>query len=192
MGMQHTLRILLVSLLCMGSFACASVAPSLSRNELLEEAPLTEYRLGAGDRVSVIVFRHDDLSGAFSVDGSGQVSLPLIGALQAQGLTVRELELVIEERLRGDYLNRPDVSVEVLTYRPFYILGEVNEPGNYPYVDGLTVVNAVAMASGYTYRADRNRVMLQRAGETQETPYSISATSPVMPGDTIRIPERLF
>src|SRR5512144_965299 len=116
------------------------------------------YTLGSGDKVRVTVFGHEDLSGEFEVDGSGNVSLPLIRNIKAEGLTVRQLEQTIAERLSPDYLLNPSVSVEVLNYRPFYIYGEVTKPGSYPFVNGMTVVTAVAMAGGFTYRARTSKV----------------------------------
>jgi polysaccharide export outer membrane protein len=150
------------------------------------------YRLGSGDKVRVTVFGHEDLSGEFDVDGSGNVSLPLIQTLKAQGLTVSELQQAVADRLQPDYLLNPKVSVEVLNYRPFYIYGEVNEPGSYPYVNGMTVINAVALAKGYTYRARQSSVRIIRADDTTRTPKSVSPDTPVLPGDVIEVPERYF
>lgn len=152
----------------------------------------SEYRVGAGDRLRIIVFGQQDLGGEFQLDGSGVVSLPLIGQVVVKDKTVRELEAAIAERLRDGYLSDPRVSAEVLNFRPFYILGEVNRPGEYPYTDGLTVMKAVATAQGYTYRANQKRVFIKRAHETDEKAYPLEAATTVGPGDTIRIPERFF
>ncbi|MBU6371304.1 MAG: polysaccharide export protein [Alphaproteobacteria bacterium] len=151
-----------------------------------------EYRVGAGDRLRIIVFGQQDLGGEFQLDGSGVVSLPLIGQVVVKDKTVRELEMAIADRLRDGYLSDPRVSAEVLNFRPFYILGEVNRPGEYPYTDGLTVMKAVATAQGYTYRANQKRVFIKRAHETEEKAYPLQAATTVGPGDTIRIPERFF
>lgn len=155
-------------------------------------ASTAQYRLGAGDKLRVIVYDEEGLSGEFQVDGSGQVSIPLIGEIAAEGRTVRELEVVIEDSLRGRYLRDPQVSAEVLDFRPFYILGEVNRPGTYPYTSGLNVLNAVATAEGFTYRANQRVVYIRRAGEDEERQYPLTSTTPVNPGDTIRIGERIF
>ena len=112
------------------------------------------YSLGPGDRVRVIVFGEDQLTGEFEVSGGGSLSLPLIGEVAAQGLTTAELGTKIANILREQYIRDPRVSVEVVSYRPYYILGEVNKPGQYPFTDGLTVIEAVATANGFTYRAD--------------------------------------
>jgi polysaccharide export outer membrane protein len=121
-----------------------------------------EYRLSAGDRVLVTVFGHEDLSGEFEINGANAISMPLIPEVQAAGLTVNELEAAIVDALKPDYLRNPRVSVEVMTFRPFYILGEVTRPGSYPYSNKMTVVNAVALAGGFTYRAKKNKAMIKR------------------------------
>ncbi len=151
-----------------------------------------EYRLGSGDQVRVIVFDEPSLSGEFIVDGAGRVSLPLIGDVGAGGLTLREFEEAIETGFRDGYLRDPRVSAQVLNYRPYYILGEVEASGEYPYTDGLTVLNAVATAGGFTYRARRGTVFIKRAGEEEFTQMELSASTLVQPGDTIRIAERFF
>lgn len=152
----------------------------------------TEYRLGSGDKVKVVVFGHEDLSGQAEVDGTGTVSLPLIRNIPALGLTARELEEEIANRLKPEYLLNPKVSVEVLTYRPFYIYGEVNKPGSYPYVNGMTVINAVALAGGYTYRARQSKVHITRANDPNKRSTDASPDTPVFPGDVIEVPERYF
>lgn len=153
---------------------------------------IEEYRLGSGDRLRIIIFGEPDLSGEFMVNGAGFVSMPLIGEIAASDKTITELQRDIETALRDGYLNEPQVSAEVLNFRPFYILGEVNTPGTFPYTDGLTVLNAVATAGGFTYRANERVVYIRRAGETKEHQYKLTSTTPVRPGDTIRIGERIF
>jgi polysaccharide export outer membrane protein len=155
-------------------------------------ADISEYRLGPGDRLRMIVFRQEDLSGEFLLDGQGAVSLPLIGKIDAKNKTLREFETAVQDRLRDGYLSDPRVSVEMLNFRPFYILGEVFKPGEYPYLDGMTVMKAVATAQGFTYRADQRRVFIKRADENEERSYRLDSATPIMPGDTVRIPERFF
>lgn len=157
----------------------------------VQGARTLDYRLGSGDKLRVIVFGEEDLSGEFDVTGSGMVSLPLIGQVRAQGLTVDEFENAIRTSLMNGYLKNPRVSVEVLNYRPFYIIGEVNSPGQYPYTSGMTVLNAVAVAGGYTYRANEDRVYITR-GDGEEEAYAADQTVKVLPGDVIRVPERFF
>jgi polysaccharide export outer membrane protein len=150
------------------------------------------YRLSTGDRVRIVVFGHADLSGEFELDGTGRISMPLIPPLAAAGSTVGELEQQIADALQPDYLLDPKVTVEVLDYRPFFILGEVNRPGSYPYMAGLTVVNAVALAGGYTYRASKRRLRIIRASDPAKEKVRVEETTAVFPGDVIEVPERYF
>jgi len=150
------------------------------------------YKLGAGDQVRITVFNHVDLSGEFEVDGSGTIALPLIGQVQAVDLTTRELEVSLTERYSDGFLKEPRVNAEVMTYRPFYILGEVSTPGEYPYTSGLSVINAVAAAGGFSYRANKKIVYIKTAEGTQEVKYPLNAATMVQPGDTIRVDERIF
>jgi protein involved in polysaccharide export with SLBB domain len=153
----------------------------------------SDYRLGAGDKVRISVFGEETLSGEFLVPGGvGTISFPLIGDVRASGLTVGELQSEIVGKLKPDYLKDPRVTVEVLNYRPFYILGEVGKPGEYPYTNGLTVLNAVATANGFTYRANTHNVYIKRAGTGEEIQMKLDASTSVEPGDTIRIGERFF
>lgn len=152
-----------------------------------------DYKLGAGDKLRIIVFGENDLTGEFFVPGgSGTISFPLVGDVAASGLTVGQLQTEIEAKLRDGYLKDPHVSIEVLNYRPFYILGEVTKPGQYPYTTGLTVLNAVATANGFTYRADTHHVFIKHAAEVAGREYPLTSSTPVAPGDTIRIGERFF
>jgi protein involved in polysaccharide export with SLBB domain len=162
------------------------VGPPISRG------PGLEYRLGAGDKIRIIIYGEEALSGEFFVAGSGKVSLPLIGDVQAANLSVQDFQNEIANALKQGYLKEPRVSAEVLSYRPYYILGEVNKPGEYPYSNGLNVLNAVATAGGFTYRAQTKRVFIRRSSETKEQPYPLTSDIPVSPGDTIRITERFF
>ncbi|NBW07033.1 MAG: polysaccharide export protein [Caulobacteraceae bacterium] len=161
----------------------------------LQDAPVRtvpEYKLGPADKLRVNVFGEEALTGEFLVGGSGKVSLPLIGEVQAAGLTIAQFQEEIAQALRQGYINEPRVSAEVLNYRPFYILGEVNKPGEYPYTNNLTVLNAVATAEGFTYRADTRRVYIKRTDSSAEQVYPLNAVTQVAPGDTIRIGERFF
>ena len=151
-----------------------------------------EYTLGSGDVVKMTVFGQDDLSGEFTVDGQGMVSLPLIGNVKVGGLTVRQAEKKVVGELKPDYLKNPRVSIEVLNYRPFYIIGEVKKPGSYPYVSGMTVINAVALGGGFTYRARENDLLIIRATDPQRRKQRASQDTVVLPGDVIEVPERYF
>ena len=154
-----------------------------------EPAQAGGYQLGPGDRLRVAVYRHERLSGESTLDATGTLVMPLLGAIPADGLTPRELELEIEEQLQDDgYLRAPHVGIEVMTHRPFYILGEVSRPGEYEHVSGMTLVNAVALAGGYTYRADRTGVTISRGHCVREA----TAATKVLPGAVIRVPARFF
>ena len=152
----------------------------------------SEYRTGSGDKLRITVFGHDDLSGDFLVDGSGYVALPLIGKIKAGDSTSREIELAIINKLKPDYLKNPRVGVEILNYRPFYILGEVKNPGSYPYVDGMKVINAIALSGGYTYRGRENKLLIIRAKDPERKKQPADHDTIVLPGDVIEVPERFF
>jgi polysaccharide export outer membrane protein len=153
------------------------------------EAP---YQLASGDRVRVIVFGQEALTNSFSVDGAGDVALPLVGLVRARGLTTAQLATAIEARLREGYLRDPRVSVEVEAFRPFFVLGEVGVAGQYPFVNGLTVQNAVAIAGGFGPRGFRDSVDLTRIVNGRPMTAAVPLTFPVRPGDTITVRERFF
>jgi polysaccharide export outer membrane protein len=148
------------------------------------------YRLGTGDKLKVTVFGEEDASGEYEIDATGAISARLIGRIQVKDLTVSEVEqkLIDQYRSRGFFRN-PRISIELVNLRPFFILGEVEKRGSYPYVNGLTVAQAVAIAGGYTYRASRTRITIQRVG-APEVPAK--ENDPVYPGDIVRVPERFF
>lgn len=157
----------------------------------LPQATVQDYRLGPGDRLRISVFGEPNLTGEFVVSTNGMVSYPLIGDQSAQGKTVAEFTDSLRTALTR-YVLRPNMSVEVMNYRPFFILGEVENPGTYPYAAGLNVMNAVATAGGFSYRADTRRVFIKHADEIAEREYGLTSTTPVLPGDTVRVPERRF
>lgn len=152
-----------------------------------------EYRLGASDRVRIIVFGQPTLTGEYTLDGNGVLAFPLIGNVDANGMTTSQLQQTIASRLDPDYLRNPSVSAEVITRRPFYVIGEVQKPGNYPYVTDMTVLQAVAMAGGYTYRARQNSLYLKRL-DANGRMVRVAATpeTKLRPGDTVEIKERYF
>ena len=154
--------------------------------------PYPTYRLGSGDQLRVIVFGQDNLSRLYNVDSSGSVALPLIGPIRARGLTTAQLANDIANELKQKYVKDPKVSVEVETYRPFFILGEVNKPGQYPYVNAMTVEAAVAIAEGYTERAKQRMVRLTRKFGGVMSTVMVPPDYPVQPGDTIYVMERFF
>jgi polysaccharide export outer membrane protein len=148
------------------------------------------YQLGTGDQLRIIVFGEEDLSGEFQVDDTGAVSIPLVGDVTARGQTLRSFEAAVREKLTEGYLKDPRVSVQVLNYRPFYIIGEVENDGEYPFVSGMHVLNAVAVAGGFTYRANTSKVFITRGN--QEYEFIVKPDLRLEPGDVIRVPERFF
>ncbi len=140
----------------------------------------------------VIVFGEDDLGGEFQIDEGGFVRLPLIGQLRAAGLSPRELETRIAATLADGYLSEPRVNVEVTDYRPFYIIGEVNKPGQYPYVNDMAAPNAVALGGGYTVKASDSWIYVRRNGQGKEERLAADATTKIHPGDVIRVPQTPF
>lgn len=154
--------------------------------------PELDYKMGPGDKIRLITFGEDSLTGEFLVSPAGVIALPLVGDLQAAGLSTSEFQARVQKALSEGYLKDPKVSIEVINYRPFYILGEVTKPGEYHYVSGLTVQNAVAMANGYTYRADTKHLKVKHMNSEVEDDVKMTQSLKVLPGDTIRILERLF
>ena len=155
-------------------------------------ASAVQYQLGAGDKVNIVVFGNADLSGGYTIDPQGNLDLPLMGTMKVGGLTVGEAREAIRTRLDREFLVNPRVTMEVANYRPFYILGEVNHPGNYPYSADLTVAQAVAVAGGYTRRARTDDVIATRHIGDNVINYTLSANDPILPGDTIEVRRRSF
>lgn len=156
-------------------------------------AQAEEYKLGAGDKVRVVVLADPEFSGEYEVDASGNISARMIGRVSVIGMTTAQLEAALTERYKtGGYLRDPRLSVELISARPFFILGEVSKPGSYPYVAGLTVAQAVAIAGGYTRRASTSRIKVKRFGSPHGKEDSATEDSSVNPGDIVRVPERYF
>ncbi|NKJ43925.1 polysaccharide biosynthesis/export family protein [Novosphingobium sp. SG720] len=172
---------------------CAG-APAQPLSVADQAAGLAGYRVGAGDKLRITVFNEPTLTGEYNVTSTGAVAFPLIGMVQAGNRTIEDVTHEITGRLSGAYVNDPRVSVEVLNYRPFYILGEVNKPGEYPYASGLTVDQAIAKAGGFTYRANEKTAFLRRQTSGGERSILLRGGTPVavLPGDTIRVGERYF
>jgi polysaccharide export outer membrane protein len=179
--------------LILGSFLllrCAGPGDSLPA---LPDNPQGEYRLGPGDQLRIITFAEEQLTGEFRVNDRGTISLPLVGAVPAAGATPAELEVRIADALkRGALLREPSVSVEVTGYRPIFILGEVARPGQYPYQPGMTVVTAVSVAGGFTYRAIEDQASIIRSTDGRVQEARAGRQSYVAPGDVITVYERRF
>jgi polysaccharide export outer membrane protein len=150
------------------------------------------YTLDAGDKLRIVVFGQDGISNAYIVDASGNVNLPLIGAVPARGSSTQQLSQRIAERLKQGYVREPHVTVEVETYRPFFILGEVTTPGQYPYVADMTVEKAIAIAGGFAPRAFKQTVELTHNAQGQQIKTGVPLSYPVRPGDTVLVKERWF
>jgi protein involved in polysaccharide export with SLBB domain len=184
-------------LFCSGLTSCANVdslgvATPEEQKALISDAATTSPNLQPGEKIRVTVFGEDRLSGEYEIDPGGNISLPLAGTIKAAGLSQHELEVALTKKFQGEYLRDPKVTVQVANFRPFYILGEVAKPGEYPFKGGLNVLSAVALAGGSTYRASRSSVMIQHAGESGFKEYPLSPTIPIIPGDLVRVPERYF
>ncbi len=183
--------------LVLASSACASspqagAAPQTTASQGV--AAEDEYTLASGDKIRVIVFGEETLTGEYVITSGGNLTFPLVGNLRATDKTVEQLQTALAAALADGYVNNPRVSIQVISFRPFYILGEVNRPGEYPVATGLTLQQAVAAAGGYTYRANLKRAYLKRANQTQEELMDLRNAKPIIvrAGDTIRIGERHF
>ena len=166
--------------------------PQQIAQPVVSEPEVTGYALDSGDKLRVVVFGQDGLSASYSVDTSGSITMPLIGAVTARGHTPAQLQAAIAAKLRQGYVREPHVAVEVETYRPFFILGEVTLPGQYPYVANMTVETAVAIAGGYTPRAQKRRIEISRQVGGLTEKRVVSPNYPVRPGDTVQVAERWF
>lgn len=172
---------------CLVLSACATTA-----TQTLPSINQVEYRLGAGDRIELTVFREETLSGEFQVNEAGLISLPLVGDIEAAGKTVPQFRNDLTTLLGSEYVRDPRVTVNVVNYRPVYVLGEVQRPGEYDYNENMTVFALVAMAGGFTYRADESVVYIRHENAAEETAYRLTSGGAVLPGDTVRFVERYF
>lgn len=188
--------ILLISGLFLATLSACSTTPgeviSVGPRYDVVAADMDVYKLAAGDKLRVTVYDEPTLSGEFTVGSNGTISFPLIGDVIANDKTSNDVAQTIQARLANGYLRDPQVSAEVTGYRPFFILGEVNSPGQYPYAAGLTALNAVATAQGFTPRASTKVAYIRRAGGVEEQAYELTPDLRILPGDTIRIGERYF
>jgi polysaccharide export outer membrane protein len=150
------------------------------------------HTLDTGDRLRIVVFGQDGLSNTYIVDATGKITIPLIGAVSARGCTTTQLARAIADRLRNGYVREPHVAIEVETYRPFFILGEVLAPGQYPYVPNMTVETAIAIAGGFTPRAYRYDFDVSRSSMGVTSRQKVPLIAPVRPGDTVTVSERWF
>jgi polysaccharide export outer membrane protein len=174
---------------------CKTVAEPVAANSTSDawaQMSYGAYRIRPTDQVRVQVYDDPNITGEYQVDSSGLISIPLVGRIKASGLTPAQLERAIAGRLSEGVLKKPGVNVQIIGYGPIYMHGEVKRAGEYPYKPGLSVMDAVALAGGYTYRADEAKAGVTRAGSSIERMYPLDRRVPVFPGDNIRIPERFF
>lgn len=186
------MRRLFVAICLVGALLGGCAAPLTHSAKVFDAQTNAPYTLASGDRLRVIVFGQDSLSNSYAVDGSGHISMPLIGLVPAHGLTAASLERAIEARLRNGFLREPRVAVEVEAYRPFFVLGEVTTAGQYPFINGMTVQNAIAVAGGFSPRASQWSADITRIVEGRPVTASVPLTQQVRPGDTVIVRERFF
>ena len=154
--------------------------------------PESHYTLDSGDRLRIVVFGQQNLTNTYTVDASGHIAMPLIGSIAARGLTPYQLAQSVAAALRGGYMRDPSVSAEIVAYRPFFILGEVNNPGQFAYVAHMTVETAIAIAGGYSPRGSTGEVVISRTINGVTSQFTAPPTFKIQPGDTIRVKERWF
>lgn len=176
----------LLALICLAGLQSSAIA------QAPPAAVSQVYRIGAGDKLKIVTFAEDRFSGEFAVHSDGNVAFPMIGNVRAQGLTAEEIAGSLTTRLAPDYLRDPRITVEVIAFKPVNILGEVAKPGQYQFAEGMTLDSLVALAGGFSYRANKKRVFLRHDGEGQESRQRFSGAIPVAPGDTVRIGQRIF
>jgi len=173
------------------------IVPDTSNGQALSLAPngspvSSDYKLGPNDRTRIIVFGQPSLTGEFVLDGNGVLAFPLVGNINARGMTPSELQQTIAQKLDTDWIKNPSVSVEVSTRRPFYVVGEVQKPGSYPYVTDMNVLNAIATAGGETYRANMHDFWIKRKRDGRIVRVEANQESTLQPGDTVIVRERYF
>ncbi|MGV3552478.1 polysaccharide biosynthesis/export family protein [Rhizobium sp.] len=186
---RHRLSIALMLAITTAVASCSSYRPA---PKAFHEATIQPYRVDSGDRLRVTVFDQRDLTNTYSVDQAGYVAFPLIGSVPARGRTLQELEGQIAAQLQKGYLRNPDVSIEIDRYRSIFVMGEVGQPGQYTYVPGMTVQNAIALAGGFTPRGLQSNADITRKINGEILTGRVLISDPVLAGDTIYIRERLF
>ncbi len=169
--------------------ACSSYQPPA---RAFQEATIQPYRVDSGDQLRITVFEQTSLTNTYNVDQAGYLAFPLVGAVPARGRTLQELEGIIAAKLRKGYLRDPDVTIEVARYRSIFVLGEVGQPGQYSYVPGMTVQNAIAAAGGFSSRANQSSADITRQINGEIMSGRVSISDPILAGDTIYIRERFF
>ncbi len=178
-----------LALAALGLAGCSHYQPA---PKAFQEATIQPYRLDSGDRLRITVFEQTGLTNTYMVDQAGYISFPLVGQIPARGRTLPELEKAIAQKLQQGYLRDPDVTIEVDRYRSIFVMGEVGQPGQYSYVAGMTVQNAIAIAGGYSPRANQRDVDITRKINGEIMTGRVTISDPILAGDTIYVRERLF
>jgi polysaccharide biosynthesis/export protein len=169
--------------------SCAGYRPA---PKAFNQALIDPYRLDSGDRLRITVFEQPSLTNSYSVDQAGYIAFPLVGSIPARGRTLQELEKIIAVKLKQGFLRDPDVTIEIDRYRSIYVMGEVGQPGQYAYVPGMTVQNAIAVAGGFTSRANQSSADVTRKINGDVMTGHVAITDPILAGDTIYVRERIF
>ncbi|SEA33903.1 polysaccharide export outer membrane protein [Microbulbifer marinus] len=180
------MRSAFIAFLVMGLAAWALLVPAA--HAITE----SDYRLGSGDKILINVYGEDDLTVETQLSDSGAVNYPFLGELKVTGMTVAQLEARIVRGLKGDYLVNPNVHVSILEYRPFFINGEVEKPGGYPYQPGLTISKAAALAQGFTERASKTKIFVIRGDDPSQTPEKVDLNTLLRPGDVVTVEQSFF
>ena len=183
------MMLVLAAMLVAALSGCATYQPA---PKVFHEATIQPYRLDSGDRLRITVFEQQSLSNTYTVDQAGYIAFPLVGQVAARGATVSQLEGVIAQKLKQGYLRDPDVTIEIDRYRSIFVMGEVGQPGQYSYVPGMTVLNAIAVAGGFSTRANQRDVDVTRKINGNILTGRVPITDPILAGDTIYVRERLF
>ena len=186
------MRWILLALICCALAGLQAQEPTPVPGEIQPIGAESAYQLGLGDRIRISVFNQEDLSGDYSLDGKGRFSMPLIGAVKAEGLTPAQLENLLTSKFKPDYLVNPRVYVQVISYRPYYLIGEALGTGAFPYIAGMTYLKAIAIAGGFSYRAKKDYVFVIRAEDIEQEEVKVDINERVKPGDIIRVAERMF
>lgn len=183
------MMLLIVALIAAALSGCATYRPA---PQVFHEATIQPYRLDSGDRLRITVFEQQSLTNTYTVDQAGYIAFPLVGQVAARGATVTQLEGVIAQKLKQGFLRDPDVTIELDRYRSIFVMGEVGQPGQYSYVPGMTVLNAIAVSGGFSPRANQRDVDVTRKINGNILTGRVPITDPILAGDTIYVRERLF
>lgn len=186
---KNGILLLTVAILSAGLAGCTGYRPA---PKVFHEATIQPYRLDSGDRLRVTVFEQPSLSNTYTVDQAGYIAFPLVGQVPARGSTLTQLEGAVAQKLKQGYLRDPDVTIEVDRYRSIFVMGEVGQAGQYAYVPGMTILNAIAVSGGFSSRANQQDVDVTRKINGQILTGRVPITDPILAGDTIYVRERLF